>query len=180
MWLLQYRVLQTKTISTLMAAQIQTNLSQYSPIQTNTSWIDWYVLNTNGSQVPFVFCTKLLLLSYEPLWIHTYSNWYWPIQIYPNEYSVNGLVCIESVFKYVLSVFRKQYRINTYLDRYWPIQVDKNAADVDELLDCKFARRSWHVFFNYAFTANLCIHLTIIVSVTDSRRMERISRLDHT
>ena len=53
----------------------------------------------------------------KPLQIHTYTDWCRPIQSNTNEYIVNGLVCIESVLKYVRSVFRKQYRISTYTDQ---------------------------------------------------------------
>ena len=38
--------------------------------------------------------------------------------------------------------------------------------------------KSWHIFINYAYIAYLCIYLTILVSVTDSRRIGRISSLD--
>ena len=118
-----------------VAYRIQTEMNptpnQSVPIQSNT--------RDRIQYLRFVFNRN----HYEFIPILTDTTWYRPIQICTNEYIVNGLVCIESVFKYLQSVFRNQYRINSFPDQYWPIHVDANEYIVNRLvciasvLDCQ-------------------------------------------
>ena len=86
---------------------ILTYSNQYKPILANTSWMDLFVLYTNC-----LYSIHTVCIQTASLWIHTYSNLYRPLQTDTNQYIVNGLVCIESVF-------RKPIQIQ-YL--YWPKQ----------------------------------------------------------
>ena len=62
-------------------APIQTKMNQYSPIHTNTSWIDYYVLNTNGT-----YCISIGL----PIWSLFWTN---PGDTGPGTYSSKGTCC---------------------------------------------------------------------------------------
>ena len=104
---------------------ILTCTNHYKPILTNTSWMDWFVLYTNC-----LYSIHTVCIQTASLWIHTYSNLYRPIQTDTNQYIVNGLVCIESVF-------RKPIQIQ-YL--YWPKQasiqtcINQNSSNTHQYI----------------------------------------------
>ena len=107
---------------------ILTYTFQYNPILTNTLWLDWYVLNTNRSSSINPVCIQT-----ASLWIHTYSNLYRPVQTNTNQYIVNGLVCIQSVFRKPIQIqylyWLKQASIQTCINQYSSIHTNTSWID---------------------------------------------------
>jgi hypothetical protein len=137
---------------------IQTNTDKYRPIR--REWIGLYWISI-----------EICPVSIQPaIQTNTYANLYWPIQTNTNQYVVNGLVCIDSVLRYILSVFSQRYRpipILTDTDQYKPIRREWigmysiQTVHIASVLDCQSGPIREKSIGTY-WSGRVCIDLDLI------------------